>query len=376
MTYTEFLELFPDNQTCLDYLRDKFYPAGTPCPKCERASKFHAIKGRSAYSCQYCGQHVYPTAGTVFHKTTLSLQMWFYAIFLMASTRCGISAKQLEREIGVSNKTALRMFHQIRGLLHDDVELLGGSVEIDETYVGGVRRGKDGRPLANDPKKTPVLGMVERGGRVLARVIPDARTLTLMPLVQQYVLPRSMIYTDEWRPYESLGSKGYTHRRIYHKSKVYVVGDVHTNTIEGFFGLVEERHPRRLPQRLEEAAPELPRRVLVQVLASALRDAYVLADPRTGSEEGRSDLRLATFFRSRMKSPREYPGTCFFVTSSGGGSGLFFPLFGGRASASEVESVRILRPYYGHSVVFHRCGRHCGWSKPKWRTRRIGAGRT
>jgi transposase-like protein len=242
MTFAEFLELFPDNDTCLDYLKERFYPEGTPCPKCERVSRFHRIKGRSAYSCQFCGHHVYPTAGTIFHRSTLSLQLWFFAIYLMSSTRCGISAKQLEREIGVSNKTALRMFHQIRSLLHEDVELLGGSggrVEVDETYVGGKRKDADGRPLTDDPKKTPVLGIVERGGRVLMRVVPDARALTLMPLVQQYVLPESIVYTDEWRPYDRLGEKGYEHRRIHHRQKVYVVGDVHTNTIEGFFGLVK-----------------------------------------------------------------------------------------------------------------------------------------
>jgi transposase len=242
MTFAEFLELFPDNDACLDYLKERFYPEGTPCPKCERVSRFHRIKGRSAYSCQFCGHHVYPTAGTIFHRSTLSLQLWFYAIFIMASTRCGISAKQLEREIGVSNKTALRMFREIRSLLHEDVELLGGTggrVEVDETYVDGKRKGADGRPLTDDPKKTPVLGIVERGGRVLMRVVPDARALTLMPLVQQYVLPESIVYTDEWRPYDRLGEKGYTHRRIHHRQKVYAIGDVHTNTIEGFFGLVK-----------------------------------------------------------------------------------------------------------------------------------------
>jgi len=240
MTLAEFLELFPDNDACLDYLKERFYPEGTPCPKCEKVTRFHRIKGRSAYSCQFCGHHVYPTAGTIFHKSTLSLQLWFFAIYLMASTRCGISAKQLEREIGVSNKTALRMFRHIRSLLHEDVELLGGRVEVDETYVGGKRHaGEVGRPLADDPKKTPVLGMVERGGRVLMRVVPDAKALTLMPLVQQHVLPQTMVFTDEWRPYDRLGEKGYTHRRIHHKQKVYVVGDVHTNTIEGFFGLVK-----------------------------------------------------------------------------------------------------------------------------------------
>src|SRR5579884_1965879 len=188
-TYAEFLERFPSNEACLDYLRDRFYPDGTSCPKCDKPTRFRKIKKRSAYSCQWCGHHIYPTAGTIFEKTTVSLQLWFYAIFLMASTRCGISAKQLEREIGVSNKTALRMFRQIRTLLHEDDELLSGRVEIDETYVGGPRKRKPGRPLSDDQKKTPVLGMVEREGRVLARVVPDARALSLMPLIKQHVLP-------------------------------------------------------------------------------------------------------------------------------------------------------------------------------------------
>jgi transposase len=240
MTFDEFLRRFPDNDTALEYLKERFFPDGTPCPKCERVTRFHRIKGRSAYSCQYCGHHVYPTAGTIFHRTTVSLHLWFYAIYLMSSTRCGISAKQLERSIGVSNKTALRMFHQIRSLLHEDVEMLGGSVEVDETYVGGKRKNRrPGRPLSTDPGKVPVLGMVERGGRVLTRIVPDASAASLMPLVKQHVFPRSMVYTDEWRPYSGLQDSGYEHRRIYHGDRVYVMGDVHTNTIEGFFGLVK-----------------------------------------------------------------------------------------------------------------------------------------
>src|SRR5690349_15485183 len=116
MTYGEFLRMFPTNESCLDYLRDRFYPAGTTCPSCGKPTKFHRIKGRSAYACQYCRHQVYPTAGTIFHKSTTSLQLWFWAIYLVSSTRCGISAKQLEREIGVSYPTAHRMFKQIRSL--------------------------------------------------------------------------------------------------------------------------------------------------------------------------------------------------------------------------------------------------------------------
>src|SRR5688572_19878151 len=94
MSYTEFLRRFPDSDACLEHLKQRFYADGTACPKCRKPSKFHKIKGRSAYSCQYCGHHVYPTAGTIFHKSTTSLQLWFWAIYLVGSSKCGISAKQ------------------------------------------------------------------------------------------------------------------------------------------------------------------------------------------------------------------------------------------------------------------------------------------
>src|SRR5690349_7919134 len=88
MTYSQFMALFPDNDACVEYLRQKFLPDGSPCPKCGKATKFHRIKSRAAYSCQFCGGQVYPTAGTIFHKSSTSLQLWFWAIFLMSSTRC------------------------------------------------------------------------------------------------------------------------------------------------------------------------------------------------------------------------------------------------------------------------------------------------
>ncbi len=113
MTYTEFLRRFPDNDACLEDLKERHYPDGMACPKCKKPSRFHRITGRSAYSCQFCGAHVYPTAGTIFHKSTTSLQLWYWAIYLISSCKCGISAKQLGREVGVSYKTAHRMFKQI-----------------------------------------------------------------------------------------------------------------------------------------------------------------------------------------------------------------------------------------------------------------------
>jgi len=240
MTYSRFLELFPDNRACLDYLRDRFFPAGTECPGCGKATKFHAIKKRSAYGCQYCGHQVYPTAGTIFHKSTTSMQLWFYAIYLMSSTRCGISAKQLEREIGVTYKTAHRMFKQIRTLLSDEGTPLSGDVEVDETAHGGKPRAYATRNRLSQVQKThkpTVLAMVERGGRVRARVIENRGTASIRSTMRQHVLPSSMIFTDEWGAYETVSGEYRGHRRIKHLAKVYVDGENHTQTVEGFFGL-------------------------------------------------------------------------------------------------------------------------------------------
>ena len=114
MSREVFVARFPDDAACHRWLKERFYPDGTACPGCGRASKFHPIRGRSAYSCQFCGTHVYPTAGTVFHKSTTSLRLWFWAIFLIASTRGRITVRELERELGVSYGTAGRMLTQLR----------------------------------------------------------------------------------------------------------------------------------------------------------------------------------------------------------------------------------------------------------------------
>jgi transposase len=231
---------YPDDAACLERLKNRQYPDGSICEKCGRETKYHRDADRQSYSCQWCGHHVHPTAGTIFHKSTTPLRLWFYAVFKMASTRCGISAKQLERELGVTYKTAWRMFHQIRKMLTDDEDQrLSGTVEADETYVGGRRRGaKRGRP-GEDSHKTPVFGMAQRKGRVVATAVPDAKRATVMPHVQKKVLPETTIYTDEYRAYDDLNKQGYRHSRVHHAEEIYVAGDVHTNTIEGFWSLLK-----------------------------------------------------------------------------------------------------------------------------------------
>ncbi len=246
LTVETFLERFPNDEACLEYLKEKRYPGGiTYCAKCEQDRKHHRVTGRPAYACDYCGSMISPMAGTIFEKSSTSLRLWFYAMYLMGSTRCGISAKQIQRETGVTYKTAWRMFKQIRSLLSEpDMQLEGLKIEMDEMYYGGKSKGKSGRPMRGDKQKSPVIGMVERStpervGRVKALATPDVTTSQVLGLVHEYVLPKSTVFTDEYPIYDRLGARVNEHKRINHSSKVYVMGDVHTNTIEGFWSLVK-----------------------------------------------------------------------------------------------------------------------------------------
>lgn len=265
----EFMAEFPDDASCLDRLwRDRFAPDGhtADCARCERPRRFHRTKTRASYTCDSCGLHVHPMAGTIFEKSTTSLQLWFYAIYLVASTRCGISAKQLERELGVTYKTAHRMMKRIRTELMNDGgdDQLSGDVEVDETAWGGRPRTKltpvEAARFRED--KATILGMVERGGRVRLRVISSRRGEPLSRAVRANVNPASMLITDDWRPYRPLRREYIGHRVINHSAGSYVVGDVHTNTIEGFFGNLKTgmrgvyKHvsPRYLQSYLDEYA--------------------------------------------------------------------------------------------------------------------------
>ena len=251
----EFAREFPDDAACLEWLwRNRYSEDGEHayCPRCDKERSFkryETAQTRQAWTCTACTYKLYPTAGTIFHKSSTSLHLWFYAMWLMTSTRCGLSAKQLERELGVTYKTAWRMFNKIRNeLMTQDGEPLSGEVELDETFVGGKPRQSDiarRKALGWTPqtdywqRKAVVFGAAQRSGRIRASVVPNSRASTILPLAREYVLPESLIYTDEYFAYERLGREYKGHRRIKHKARVYVEGDTHTQTIDGFFGLVK-----------------------------------------------------------------------------------------------------------------------------------------
>lgn len=237
-TINDFNTMFPDNDSCLEYIRHKLYPERIECPGCGKNSKFHRIRKRKVYGCDFCGHQISPTAGTIFHKSRTPLRLWLYAIYLMAQTRGGISAKQIERETGVTYKTAWRMCKLIRSRLDEDEDAdpMSGEIEVDESYFGGKRRGKRGRGAAG---KTPVVGLAQRKGQLKAVVIADVKSKTVTPIVAETIMPGSTVYTDELSTYNRLHRMGYRHMRIMHSAKVYVMGNVHTNTIEGFWSLVK-----------------------------------------------------------------------------------------------------------------------------------------
>ncbi|HTU45861.1 MAG TPA: IS1595 family transposase [Bryobacteraceae bacterium] len=239
-TIDDFNREFPDDAACLDYLMEARFPGHVAtCETCGVERKHYRINGRKVYSCDHCGTQISPLAGTIFEKSSTPLRLWFHAMFQMGSTKCGISAKQIQRETGVTYKTAWRMFKQIRTLMSEDLQLEGEAVEMDETYFGGRIRGRGRGPKLEN--KTPIVGVVERNGRgrAIALATPNLKKETIIGIARERILPKSLVYTDEsWR-YDGMKAAGYEHRRIHHASRVYVMGDIHTNTIEGFWSLIK-----------------------------------------------------------------------------------------------------------------------------------------
>ena len=237
MPITEFMALFPDDDACLEYLFKVRFGSNCECPRCGERGKFRKLSKQPAYTCQ-CGEHLHPMAGTPFHRSHTPLQKWFYAMYLFTTTRHGVPAKELQRQLSVNYKTAWRMGHEIRKYLAvvDGDDQLSGHVEADETMVGGYRKGKKGRGALG---KTLVFGVVERGGDDITRVIPDVKRDTIEPHIIEHVKAGSTISTDEWHAYKKLAEKGYDHHSVNHSREEWARGEHHTNTIEGFWSMIK-----------------------------------------------------------------------------------------------------------------------------------------
>jgi len=235
----EFNKRFPDEDSCLDHLMRVRFGERLNCFKCQKEATYYRTKGRRSFTCEHCGYQVYPTAGTPFESTRTPLRDWFYVMFLFCASRNGVAAKEVERQLGVTYKTAWRMCNLIRkymGYVDGDYPV-GGSgktVEADETFIGG----KD--KLEEGDDKAVVLGIVERGGDVVTRVVQMRTKSHLIPHIVKFVKPGSKINTDEASAFRLLKERyGFDHEMVDHSAKEYVRGDVHTNSIDGFWSNVK-----------------------------------------------------------------------------------------------------------------------------------------
>ena len=237
-TVTDFFKRFPDDDSCLNHLMKIRHGFELDCPKCSKHGKFSRIRKQPAFQCAWCGHHIHPMAGTPFHRSRTPLQKWFYAMYLFTSSRHGVPAKELQRQLGVTYKCAWRMGHEIRKYMAeiDGDDGLSGHVEVHETMVGGKRPGKRGRGAAG---KTIVFGMLERKGDVMTRVVPDVKGRTLHPIIKDKIAKGSVISSDELATYKALGRKGYAHGTVKHGVEEWVRGIHHVNGLEGFWSQIK-----------------------------------------------------------------------------------------------------------------------------------------
>ena len=236
MRYTikQFNERFPDDDACIAYMFEQAYGDIAACPKCGSVNPgYYRVKVRKCYECKDCGYQLHPLAGTIFHKSSTSLRSWFYVIYLFSVAKNGVSAKEVERHLGVTYKCAWRIAKQVRVLMQQGSNLLSGIAEVDETYIGGKHRRKG---LFDN--KTAVIGIVEKqknSGQVKALATKQADATVALPFLRSSIAAGTVVHSDESRIYTRV-KRQFDHEFVNHSKLEYVRAGVHTNTIEGFWG--------------------------------------------------------------------------------------------------------------------------------------------
>ena len=240
-TVQDFFKKFSTDEACLEHLMMLRFGNPMYCPKCGAEGQFAKLKKLPAYACPTCGHHIHPMVGTPFERSRTPLQKWFYAMYLFTTSRHGVPAKELQRQLGVTYKTAWRMGHEIRKYMGDvdGIPPMTGHVEVDETYVGRRKPKVKGFTGRGAKGKTVVFGILERGGDLYTEVVPNAAGKSLIPPIVRHVPKGTRVSSDEWAPYRVLPSLGYKHDTVDHRAKEYARGDVHVNTLEGFWSMLK-----------------------------------------------------------------------------------------------------------------------------------------
>jgi len=240
----DILKRFNTEEKCIEHFEYVRWPQGLTCIKCgsARVMKFKTLgktkKIRHLYECVDCRYQYSVTTGTVFHDSHLPLTKWFLAIYLICSAKKGVSAKQLQRQLSTSYKTAWYMAHRIRLAMQEDRDFcqkFAGVCEVDETYIGGKGKGPRGRGAAN---KVPVVAIKERtSGKILLEAVKDVKASTLANFIRNHAQPGAEIHTDEFTSYLWLDASEFVHNSVNHKETYVKAGNIHTNGIENIWSL-------------------------------------------------------------------------------------------------------------------------------------------
>lgn len=243
----ELVNYFHSEDVCRQYLKQVRFGEYIVCPHCGSIHCYEFSDG-VRYKCHDCNKIFSILVGTIFENTKIPLRKWFIAMYLISCHSKGISSVQLSRDLGITQKSAWYMLQKIRSTFKSENDgALRNDVECDETYIGGREINKHESKRTKDNRgrsikvKTPVFGMAERGGRVVAMKVEDTSSKTLHRMMGTFILSESRVMTDEWVRYRNVEQLGYVHEYIRHKEKEFAAGDVNTNTIEGFWEILKKK---------------------------------------------------------------------------------------------------------------------------------------